>query len=106
MIQLNSSNFDEEVASYKGKSVVVFSSDNCPVCKRMEPVLSSVVHEISGVKFCSVNTDASADLAQKFNVRSVPATIVFEKGQEKSRAVGLLGKREIFDMVSKGIVRK
>ncbi len=101
MIQLDAKTFEEEIKENKSKAFVVFTSHRCPVCTRIEPVLTAAVSEHRNVKFCKVDTDSEPELAMEYSVRSVPMSIAFENGQEKARAVGLLGKREIYEMLSK-----
>ncbi len=101
MIHLDSKMFQTEIKDNRSKAFVVFTSDRCPVCTRIEPVLTAAEKEHRNVKFCKVNTDLEPELAREFSVRSVPMSVAFENGREKARAVGLLGKREIYEMISK-----
>ncbi len=104
MIHLDSQMFRSEIKDNRSKAFVVFTSQRCPVCTRIEPVLTAAEKEHKNVKFCKVDTDREPELAREYSVRSVPMSVAFENGQEKARAVGLLGKREIYEMISKSPV--
>ncbi len=62
----------------KGKFVVLFKSDHCPHCKKMEKLLRQVEKNKALNKelgFFSINISKQQDIAEKYNVRSVPLTV-------------------------------
>lgn len=101
VIHLDFERFQTEIKESGARAFVVFTSDRCPVCTRIEPVLTAAEKEHRNVRFCKVDTDLEPELAREFSVRSVPTSVAFENGREKARAAGLLGKREIYEMLSK-----
>jgi thioredoxin 1 len=42
-----------------------------------------------------LNVDEHGDIAQRFNVMSIPTLLVFDKGEVKKRLVGAKGKGQL-----------
>ncbi|QEH61391.1 thioredoxin [Spiroplasma chinense] len=85
--------FEQEVAS--GKTVVDFYADWCGPCKMLGPIFEQVSTETEGVNFIKVNTDLLPEVADRFEVRSIPTIIKLENGNEANRFVGLMGKDQL-----------
>ena len=51
------------------------------------------------LKVVKVNIDEAQDLAEKYDVMSIPTTVVVKNGQEINRTVGYVGKETILNMV-------
>lgn len=74
------------------KQILYFSSTWCGPCRTFKPVMESLQSEMS-IQF--IDVDSSPQTATKFNVRSVPTTIVVQNGIEVGRAVGAKPASEI-----------
>lgn len=62
----------------------------------MAPEIDAVAAEMEGrVKVAKLNTDLDPEIAERFEVRSIPTLILFERGSEKSRLVGAYPRPEI-----------
>lgn len=89
MIDLTADNFDEQVAESDGIWVVDFWADWCGPCKAIAPVLEAMAEELEGeVKFGKINVDEQTELAQFFNIRSIPTLGFFKDGQTAGALVG------------------
>ena len=44
-----------------------------------------------------IDIDMLTDLAQQYNVRSVPTVVIEENGKEVSRFVGVIPKQQVID---------
>ena len=96
---LTSKEFDGFIKS--GISIVDFYADWCGPCKIMEPILEEAAENIRNVKFGRVDIDKENELAQRFEVMSIP-TLIFFKGKEQvDRASGVLEKEELAKMIGK-----
>ena len=49
--------------------------------------------------FHQVNVDNELQLAQKFNVMSIPTLILFEDGKEIKKNIGLLSKTDLEEFI-------
>ena len=100
MIEGNLENFAELTGA--GRVLVDFNAEWCGPCQALAPILEEAVEEIpeeTGVKVVSVNIDENPELAEKFEVMSIPCLVVLEDGKEVERMVGLVSKRKILKMV-------
>ena len=70
--------------------LVDFWAPWCRSCQMQTPILEKLV--TSGelnVKILKINTDANTEVAQKYNVVSMPTLILFENGNEIERYIGV-----------------
>lgn len=91
---VESNEFKSEIES--GVTVVDFFATWCGPCKMLAPVLEGLAGEMEGkVKFIKVDIDQSLDLANEFQISSVPTMIIFKDGQKSDQLVGFLPKERI-----------
>lgn len=74
----------------KGNVVVDFWAEWCGPCKMMEPQFKKAAEKLSGVKFAKVNVDEEYELANQFQVMSIPTTIFFKNGDVVERHTGAM----------------
>ncbi len=68
----------------------------CGPCRMIAPTLDELATEMAGrVRFAELNVDENPTTASRFNVRSIPALLVFVGGREVDRIVGVQPKSEI-----------
>ena len=96
--ELNQSEF-EEATSSKEVVVVDFYANWCGPCKMLKPILEEVSTE--GITVYSVNVDENKELAQQFQISSIPAVILFKDGKQVDSFVGLKEKEDIIELVKK-----
>ena len=91
---VNSNEFKNEIEN--GVVVVDFFATWCGPCKMLAPVLEGLSSEMEGkAKIIKVDIDQSSDLANKFEVSSVPTMMVFKDGKKADTMVGFLPKERI-----------
>lgn len=89
MKQIKSNEFQMEVLESKVPVLVDFSASWCGPCQMMGPVLEQMAAEYEGkAKIVKVDIDESMDLAQKYQIMSVPNMIFFKEGAPKDAVVG------------------
>lgn len=95
---VNSNEFKSEVES--GVVLVDFFATWCGPCKMLAPVLEGLSSEIEGkAKIIKVDIDQSSDLANKFEISSVPTMMVFKDGKKADTMVGFLPKERIKETI-------
>lgn len=99
VIEVNKDNFVSEVLSSDKPVVADFYADWCGPCKALRPILEELSGEREDVKFVSVNIDDEDELAEEYDVSSIPCVVVFKNGQEAARSIGIKPKDAIEEMI-------
>ncbi len=89
-IEITKSNFEQEVINSDKKVLVDFWAEWCGPCRMLGPIIDKLASERDDVKVGKLNVDTEQELAQRFNVMTIPTVIVFSEGKEVSRSVGLV----------------
>jgi thioredoxin 1 len=96
IITLTSNSFDETVKSSSTPILVDFWAEWCGPCKAIAPVLKELSTELAGkVTIAKLDVDAHGDIAQRFNVMSIPTLLIFNNGEVQKRLVGAKGKGQL-----------
>ncbi len=86
--------FDELVGS--GKNVLVdFYADWCGPCKMQAPIVEAIAEENSDVVVAKLNVDDVDDVAERFNIVSIPTLLIFKGGKLVKNFVGVTMKANI-----------
>ena len=94
-------NFDEFVGT--GVVVVDFWATWCGPCRMLAPILDEVAEKLPEVKFGKVDVDNAPELAQRFQVMSIPNVCVFKNGELVDRIIGLCDEDELTETVKKHV---
>ena len=88
--KFTSANFEEEVIKSEVPVLVDFWAEWCGPCRMMEPILENLARDFEGkpVKIGKCNVEESSDLAQKYEILSVPAFKIFKGGKVVEEFVG------------------
>ena len=98
VLTINEENFEEEVVKSEKSVLVDFYADWCGPCKMMSPIVDQIAEELGDkVKVGKVNSDENMNLAEKFNIMSIPTIMVFKGGQVAKTFVGVTDKSEIIN---------
>ena len=87
--ELSNSEFEDFT---KDKVVLIdFSADWCMPCLMMAPVMDELSEKFKGkIKFGKVDVGDNQEIAQKFNVSSIPNFILFKKGEIADQFIGAM----------------
>ena len=78
-----------------------FWAEWCGPCKAYGPVYERVSEDFPDVVFGKIDTEAEPQLAQAFNIRSIPTTIAFKQGIGVFMQPGALPEDALRDLVTK-----
>lgn len=88
--------------------IVDFNATWCGPCQRFKPIFHQVAEEFKGkALFVSVDTDDCPEIAQKFNVTSIPLVVaVVPNGADMGELLGLQTYDDFKAYVEKAIAEK
>ncbi len=90
MLELTSSNFDSSVLASSSAVLVDFWAPWCGPCKMMGPIVEQLAGEMPDVVFGKVNVDDHGELAQRYNILSIPTFLVFKGGHVADQFSGVM----------------
>ena len=100
-INIDQNNIQSEVMNSDKPVLLDFWAPWCGPCRMVSPIVDEVAEEVEGrVKVAKVNVDEQPELAQRFQVMSIPTLVVMKKGKVVSTSVGVKSKNAILNMVS------
>lgn len=80
--------------------IIDFYADWCRPCKMVAPIMEELATQFKGkVVFYKVNTDQERELAQTFNIRSIPALLYIPTNGKPQMSVGLSGKEDYIQQI-------
>ena len=98
--QFTEENFQKEVLDSKEPVLVDFYADWCGPCRAMMPVVEEIANEYEGkLKVGKVNSDEQPELAQAFNVMSIPTLVVVKDGKIANQTVGFQSKEALMNLL-------
>ena len=96
--------FEQEVLNSSKPVFVDFWAEWCGPCRMVSPTVEELSGEYEGkVDFVKVNVDQNNELAQKYNVFSIPTLAIFKQGQIVSTKVGASSKDTYKTMIDNQI---
>jgi len=95
-ITLTNANFGTHVERSSIPIVVDFWAQWCGPCKMMAPHFDRVAARFEPhVRLAKLDTDASQQTANRFNIRSIPTLILFKNGREVARQSGAMDANKL-----------
>ena len=63
------------------------------------PILDEIAEEREDIKVCKINIDEEPELANEYQIMSIPSLMVLQNGKVINRSVGARPKAQILDML-------
>lgn len=103
-IPLTDQNFDRVIADATVPVLVDFYADWCGPCKMVAPIMDQIAHDrIGKVLVAKVDTDRNPQIAQRFQIASIPTVMVFAHGQRVAQQVGALPRPGYEQLIDRAI---
>lgn len=77
-----------DALTHDGLVVVDFFATWCGPCKMIAPLLDKFSAEYSQAKFIKVDVDEFGEIAQEYEVSSMPTVLFFKGGQVINKVIG------------------
>ena len=102
--EITAADFGREVLESDLPVLVDFWAEWCGPCRMMAPVLEELAAELKDrVKVAKVNVDEEGDLAQQYEIMSIPTLVLFNGGTAVDQAIGFMPKRDLLKILEKHI---
>ena len=100
VIELNKDNFEKEVMEAEVPVLIDFWANWCGPCRMLSPIIDKIAEEMGDkVKVCKVNVDENHELAEKYEIMTIPAFIIVKNGAETGRTIGVQPKEDILKLI-------
>ncbi len=102
--KISSENFSKEVINSDKPVLIDFYADWCGPCRAMSPIVEDIAQEVSGkVKVLKVNVDEENELAEKYQISTIPTLVLIKNGEAVKNIIGLRDKNELLRFINSNI---
>jgi len=92
---LTDATFDEFVSKYD-VAIIDCWAPWCGPCRMLSPIIEEIAREMNGkIGVGKLNTDESSGIPQRYQVMSIPTTLIFKKGKLEDKIVGAVPKKTL-----------
>ncbi|MEA3463856.1 MAG: thioredoxin [Patescibacteria group bacterium] len=102
-MQFTDQNFKQEVKENEKLVLVDFFAPWCAPCKLMAPVIEELIKDYEGknVKIGSLDIEENRQIAEQYNIMSIPTTILFKHGKIIEQVVGYQNKESLQQIINR-----
>lgn len=89
--------FDEKIK--EGKNLVQFHATWCGPCKMLSPVIDQIAPELeeNGITVLKIDVDQAPDIAQMYQVMSIPTMVLLNDGEEVGKEQGFKPANQLLE---------
>lgn len=101
VIHADKNNFEEVVMGSSKPVLLDFWASWCGPCRMIAPVLDELAEENPDIAIVKVNVDENPELANRFQVMSIPALFVIRDGEVVAQSLGVKPKAQLQALIGK-----
>jgi thioredoxin 1 len=79
--------------------ILYFTADWCNPCKKTRPIVEELNREQIMAKFFIIDVDLEIEMAQDFEIRSVPTFVVMKDNKEIHRVTGAKSRQQLEELI-------
>lgn len=100
VLELTNDSFEQEVLKTSGVVLLDLYATWCGPCKALSPIVEKIAEDNEGsVKVAKIDIDKNMEIAQQYNVRSIPTLLFFKDGEVVESLLGLQDKEKIENII-------
>ena len=104
IMEVNDSNFDQDVLKSDKPVLIDFWAAWCGPCRALAPIVDELATAYEGkVKVAKMDVDRNSATPMRYGVRGIPTLLVFKGGEVKEQIVGYVPKEQIKKAIDKHI---
>lgn len=96
--------FETNVLKSDVPVLVDFWAPWCGPCRQIGPTIDAIAGEYEGrAKVYKVNTDTETEIAEKYNIMSIPSLLIFKEGKVVEQILGAVPKQVIVSKLDQAL---
>ncbi|MGI6576966.1 MAG: thioredoxin [Eubacteriales bacterium] len=100
VLTITKHNFQKEVMESDKPVLLDFWASWCGPCRMISPVIDEIAEETPMIKVGKINVDEQRELAEAFNIMSIPTLVVMKNGKVVNQVMGVRPKQHIVSMLA------
>ena len=96
--------FETEVKKAELPVLVDFWAEWCGPCRMVGPILEELSEEFAGqLKIVKLDVESNPSVAQAYNIRGIPALLLFKNGEVAGQQIGALPKHQLRAWITEAV---